>query len=313
MLREDGLAAYPIIDGVPVLLAPEMLARAPLHQTFDLRHSHYAEAYQEMEFYNQSALSTAELNHSDAMLRPIASLRHAERATFPEPRDLWIDAVYDAAAQDESYRHLAPVVGEVAMQLGGKGLHGIKLLLAGARESWLLTPMLQEARWARELAQRLHLSDRLHVALGVAEELPFTSSSIDAIYAGGCVHHMTTGMAFGEIARVLRPGGRFAAPEPWRTPWYGVGTAIFGKREANPFCRPLTAERVAPLRQAMPQSRVIHHGTFTRYPMLVMQKLGISLPLRVAWRINEIDDAISSVTPMLRRLGSSVALLAAKG
>src|SRR5687767_5676439 len=60
MLREDGLAAYPVIGGIPVLLGPEMLARDAAQRTFDLQHPHYAEAYQEMEFYNESAHDAGE-------------------------------------------------------------------------------------------------------------------------------------------------------------------------------------------------------------------------------------------------------------
>ncbi|HEX8154288.1 MAG TPA: class I SAM-dependent methyltransferase, partial [Thermoanaerobaculia bacterium] len=256
MLREDGLVAYPIVRRVPILLAPELLARGSAVRTFDLQHPHYAEAYQEMEFYNESALNEGELAESEAMLRPMLALSAAERARFPEPLELWVDAVYDAAAQYECYDHLAPVTGQVAMQLGGKGLHTVKLILAGAREGWLLTPMVGEATWAIALATRLGVADRLRVAVGIAEELPFADRSIDAIYSGGCVHHMSTGSAFKEISRILAPGGRFAAAEPWKTPWYAAGVAVFGKREANAFCRPLTRERLAPLDSAFDRATV---------------------------------------------------------
>src|SRR4051812_28400834 len=50
LLREDGRAAYPIVDGFPVLLGPEALGATPAE--FDLVTSHYAEAYSETEFYN---------------------------------------------------------------------------------------------------------------------------------------------------------------------------------------------------------------------------------------------------------------------
>jgi hypothetical protein len=58
---------------------------------------------------------------------------------------------------------------------------------------------------------------------------------------------------------------------------------------------------------------VVHHGTFTRYPMLVVNKLGVKVPLGFAWNVNKIDDAVSSIVPGLRRLGSSIALLGTKG
>ena len=51
---------------------------------------------------------------------------------------------------------------------------------------------------------------------------------------------MTTELAMPEIARVLKPGGRFSAMDPWRAPLYAIGTKILGKREVNVYCRPLT-------------------------------------------------------------------------
>ncbi len=44
---------------------------------------------------------------------------------------------------------------------------------------------------------------------------------------------MTTEVAMPEIARVLKPGGKFACNDPWRAPLYGIGTKILGKREKS--------------------------------------------------------------------------------
>jgi uncharacterized protein YbaR (Trm112 family)/SAM-dependent methyltransferase len=314
MLRADGEAAYPVIDGIPILLAPEMLVRDGEAAPYDVGKPPYAEAYQEMAFYNEFASGGeggGELARYAAMLRPAQTLPAAELARFPEPKELWIDAVYDAAAQMDCYVHLAPVRDRVILQLGGKGLHAVKFLLAGAREAWVVTPMLQEARWAVAFAEMLGVSARLHCVIGIAEELPFGDATIDGIYAGGTVHHVVTPVALPEVRRVLRPGGAFAAAEPWRTPWYAIGTRVFGKREPSVYCRPLDKTRVAPLTSVFRNGRRVHHGAFTRYLLLVLNKLGLESSLRTAWRLNRIDDAFSSVTG-LRRLGSSVSLLAIK-
>jgi len=110
---------------------------------------------------------------------------------------------------------------------------------------------------------------------------------------------------------VLKPGGAFAASEPWRTPWYAIGTRVFGKREPSVYCRPLDPTRVAPLTTTFRNGRRVHHGALTRYLLLVLNKFGVASSLRTAWTLNRIDDAVSSVTG-LRRLGSSVSLLASK-
>src|SRR6266404_2656804 len=53
MVRSDNACAYPIVDGVPILLAPEQITPATRPQRFDLQDVKYAEAYQEMTFYNK--------------------------------------------------------------------------------------------------------------------------------------------------------------------------------------------------------------------------------------------------------------------
>jgi SAM-dependent methyltransferase len=171
--------------------------------------------------------------------------------------------------------------------------------------------MIGEAEAATEAAKIGGVAGQFRCLIGVAEEIPLANSSVDVAFSGGCVHHMRTEIAFPEIARVLRAGGRFAAMEPWRAPFYGVGTRLLGKREANPFCRPMTAARAAPLFAAFHNARCELHGTLTRYPMLGLQKFGVITPIDRAWQIGRFDDRLCSLLG-LRRFGSGVALLATK-
>jgi len=312
LVREDHQGAYPVIDGIPVLLAPEMLGdRAGV----DLRDPQYAEAYEEMAFYNRVGTEeAADIRGSEAYARikPLDGVTPDEVASFPRPMSKWLDAAYDCAAQWDSYCHLAPIQDGRTLQLGGKGLHAVKFLLAGAREAWVLTPMLGEVRCAIALARALGVADRLRYAVGVAEELPFISGSFDAIYSGGCLHHMVTDMALKEAARVLAEGGRFAAVDPWRAPLYAMGTRILGQREIGADCHPLTKERLVPLYKEFSTVRVVRHGTLTRYPMLALQKFGLSSPLSLVWHVNRIDDAVCSCFPGMREMGSSIACLGVK-
>jgi SAM-dependent methyltransferase/uncharacterized protein YbaR (Trm112 family) len=317
LLRADMECAYPVVEGVPILLAPEMLSGRERCAQVDVNDVKYAEAYAEMAFYSNAAMQEAthiKSSESYVGLEPCLRATDADRASFPDPLALWLrDAPYDCAAQWDAYRHLAPLAGKRVLQLGGKGAHAVKFLLAGAREAWNLSPMPSEALCALALAREFGVVGHLRCVVGVAEELPFPSDFFDAVFSGGCIHHTTTGIALPEIARVLGAGGRFAAADPWRAPLYAIGTRLLGKREPNPFCRPLDRERVAPLRDAFAESSVIQHGTLTRYPLLALQKFGIQTPLSLVWRLNRIDDAICSLLPSLRRAGSGVALLGSKG
>lgn len=328
--RADGRGAYPIADDVPVLLGPELLTdyadERPRPDGI------YAEAYDEMKYYNavardwaaaldERAADTADgggdRNSDDPVdqaLRLIEVSRRLDTALvrdFPEPADVWIHLRFEGEALADAYRHLAPFDHKRILQIGGLGLDAAKFLLAGAAEVWLLSPMLQELEFAVRLARHCGVEARLQRVAGVAEELPFEDETFDGIYAGGSVHHMVVSQGLSECARVLRPGGRFAAVEPWRAPGYRLGTRLMGKREPV-HCMPLTKERVAPLHDVFDRARVIHHGALTRYAAIGLARLGSPLPTRTVRSLTQLDDALTSRVPFVRDTGSSVALLASR-
>ncbi|HEX4413539.1 MAG TPA: class I SAM-dependent methyltransferase [Lacipirellulaceae bacterium] len=315
MVRSDNACAYPIVDGIPILLTPEQIMPAARPRSFDLTNPKYAEAYEEMTHYNQVAKAEAAAirdSESYHVVEPILRLPAEGRGDFPEPKGSWVDCVPDCKAQYEAYRYLSPVRGKRFFQLGGKGIHAVKSLLAGAAEAWVLTPMLGEIYCSIALAEEAGVRDRLRCVVGVAEEIPLVDNMFDAIYSGGCVHHMTTEVAMPEIARVLKRGGRFACTDPWRAPLYAIGTKVLGKREVNVYCRPLTPARVAPLFSNFKTAEKVQYGTLTRYPAIALSKFGINVSLDTMWQLYRMDDAVCSFIPGMRGFGSSVALFATK-
>lgn len=315
MVRSDNACAYPVVDGIPILLAPEQITPADRPQLFDLEDPKYAEAYQEMTHYNQVAKAEAAAireSESYRVIKPILDLAPGERGTFPEPKEAWVDCVPDCKAQYEAYRHMGPMQGKRVLQLGGKGIHAVKWLLGGAAEAWVVTPMLGEIYCSIALAKEAGVLDRLRCVVGIAEEIPLVDGMFDAMYSGGCVHHMTTELAMPEMARVLKPGGRFSCGDPWRAPLYAIGTKILGKREVNVFCRPLTTARVAPLFTSFGEAEKKQYGTLTRYPVIALGKFGIAVPFNVVWQLYKMDDAVCSCIPGMRGMGSSVALFGTK-
>ncbi|MEQ7008239.1 methyltransferase domain-containing protein [Actinopolymorpha sp. B17G11] len=300
LLRSDKLAGYPVVASIPVLMVPEI--QTPVPRDIDLRDPRWAEAYNEMDYYNQSADDFAQ--SMDARVAELERCRGADPLSFA-----WIDAPYDAASQVDAMNHLGAPASRVILQLGGMGLHAVKALIAGAAESWLITPMHSEAQYALELGRRLGVADRLHAVVGVAEQLPFGAGTFDAIYAGGCLHHMAAEYAAAEIGRVLVAGGRFAAVEPWQTVLHKWGTRMLGKREPNAYCRPLNAERLRLMCRMFEQFEVRSHGPLLRYAALAWLKLS-KRPIRpvTGLRMTRLDDRL----PLPARLGGSVAILATK-
>ncbi len=314
LLREDLKCAYPVVDGIPILLAPEALTVAEDQTAFDLTDPRYAEAYEEMEFYNTAATNASEeleKGGAESILPTELAATDEERASFPAPWQRWVDTVHDSAALWDAYQYLGPYKNQRVLQLGGSGTHVIKFAMAGADEAWLITPMLGEATIARGLAESAGVGERFRCVVAIAEELPIMAETFDAVFAGGCLHHMQTELALPEAARVLRTGGKFAAVEPWRAPLYAIGTKMLGQRE-DAYCTPLTAKRVGPMQDAFRNSKLIQHGTITRYAFLALAKFGINVSKQLPWYVGKIDDAVCSVIPGMRRMGSSIAVLGGK-
>lgn len=307
LLRQDGEGAYPVVDGIPILMAPEMLAASGRFLPLDTAEDPYREAYEEMDFYNVVAANAgADLVNSDAYQIVDQVL---DAGQFPDPA--WLDATYDLSSQADAYAFVSPIKDMSVLQLGGSGIHAVKFLLAGARESWLLTPMLGEAIVARELAAAFGVGHRFRSVVGIAEQMPFADSSFERVYSGGCIHHTMTEHSIPEIHRILAPTGKFAAIEPWRAPLYSFGIRVFGKQERGVNCRPMDLERTSPIFRSFDQAVVTHHGAFTRYMLIALGKIGFRPRKQTIARITRIDDALAS-TMSLRKYGSSVAFLADK-
>lgn len=195
LVRDDGACAYPVLDGIPILLGPERLT--PPDQPFevDLGAPQYAEAYSQMDFYNTVAADLATTVASSQFAKSFGDLIPMPskfRKAFPEPRGLWIDSTYEPGSQWDAYLHLAPLTGKRVLQLGGSGLHAVKFLLAGAEQATLVSPMVGELQHARALAALAEAGDRLRPVAGVAEELPLADASMEAVHASSCIHHTDT-------------------------------------------------------------------------------------------------------------------------
>lgn len=317
LITQDEFFAYPVVDGIPVLLGPERLVPANVvdnHEAVDLSSPAYAEAYEEMAYYNDPGSRIS----YDAIMGALATHRDqvpSVASTFPHPAQLWVDAPHDSLSQLDAYAHLAPVRDKQVLQIGGSGSHAVKMLIAGARSAVLVTPMLYEVRYAHGLAVEWGVREGLHAVVGVGEELPLADGSIDLAYSGGCFHHMRFDHVGPELHRVLAAEGRFAGTDPYATLLHAIGTRLLGKREASVHCRPVTPRRLAKIRTVFPEAIARHHGPFLRYMFLGIDKLtgGRFVPsVPTMLNVMRIDNFIGRIVAPLGIRGGSLTVTGIK-
>ena len=313
----SGSHAYPVIEEFAVLMAPEKLVNKEIfrgHPPIDLQDPKYAEAYEEMEFYNSVANEELNAQRIFDVMGLLADFQDIPSisASFPNPADIWIDARHDSLSQLEAYQYLTPFTDNNFLQIGGSGSHAVKALLAGASSALLMTPMIGEARFATKLAEHFGVADRLACVIGVGEELPFADNSINLAYSGGCFHHMQLENAASELRRILKVGGKFSGVDPWKTVLHTIGTKVIGKREASVFCKPITPERLAPLFVQFPGMTVSRHGPVLRYLFLAGEKLNIKFTTKTMMKIMDIDDRVGRFFRIREKLGGSLVVAGTK-
>lgn len=226
----------------------------------------------------------------------------------------WLDTKFDSVAQQDVVEHLLPLPPNAnVLQVGGTGLAALKSLVAGAASATLVTPSQGELDLTRAVAQEFGLSERLVTVRAFGEEMPLGDASFDVAISEASMHHTDLVPALAEVHRVLRPGGKFGCFEPWRAPFYSVGTRLLGKRDPGVACRPLDSHRAQGIAQAFPGVCVTWHGAIVRYPLIALAKLGVPVTRQWVHRLTRLDDAFTRFLPgFRRRFGSSVSLLATK-
>lgn len=130
---------------------------------------------------------------------PAAIIRYLRHAP-----DMWRSEVNDAVIE-----LVGPLATERVLDIGaGMGAGTMRAAAVGAEVVAVdPTPFMRLILRTRRLFQRAR--KKITVVAGAAERLPVPDRSIDALWAVNTMHHwVDVDRGVGEIARVLRPGGR---------------------------------------------------------------------------------------------------------
>lgn len=302
-----------MIDGIPILLSPEMwLAEGASSEEAgtDPHHQRYAEAYEEMSFY--TAWTGV---GDDSLARAEKSLRLRMNVQDDRAAPQWAPVRGQrggntAGAVAAAYQHLGPFAAPGAfvtcLQIGGRGTHALNFLVAGADRATLVSPVLAELQFSRELAASVGLDHRLDVVCGIAEELPFADAVFDRVYSGSSIHHTVTAESFPEISRVMAGGARFASVDIWRAPLYNIGVKLFGRATPGIRCKPMDEARLEPARGSFDDVSITMHGALARYPLAVLSRMGAKPSAAWARRLAEAEDSLAQRFDIVARQASLV-------
>jgi SAM-dependent methyltransferase len=108
------------------------------------------------------------------------------------------------------------LMGRRILEIGaGECMLSQALLTAGAGEVWAADAVPRQLWAAAALRSQADEPAGLHCVVADALDLPFATGSFDLVVANLVLHHIRPlGALLSEVARVLRPGGRFVALEP---------------------------------------------------------------------------------------------------
>lgn len=316
-VTEDRATFYPIIDGIPQLLAPEGISLTSPAEKISVNLPQYSEPYAEMESYDQISENHLQLNEADSALGEALkgnSLNGFEHMDFPLPADIWLDAKGCVLAQEHAYRYLNPIQSSRVLQIGGHGSHLIKFLMASADEAWLLSPMLGELKRAKLLAQKFGVENRLVAIQGIAEEVPIQEDFFDRIYSGGCLHHTQIEMVGPEIKRILKPGGKASFVDPIMTlpykmfvrPFYSRGIG----RVDEAHCTPISPHKMVQFTQHFSKGQSLPSRTFVHFPLIMATRyLKLNLSISTIRFLEQVDHFIASIVPFVRKRFAPIAAI----
>lgn len=201
---------------------------------------------------------------------------------------------------------LGPVEGRCVLDLGcGMGLWTTELASYGAKVVALDLSSASVAT-ARKRAERLDLADRVDPVTGSAHALPFRENTFDLVTGHLILHHLDAGIAAGEIARVLKPGGRAVFTENSAK----SGTLMFARRFlcgrfgipkwSTPDEYPLRRAELRRLGSAFARMQTAH-PRFDWFFLLNAKLFGFR-NLRVSRALDWLDRTIPRCLPFMRRL-----------
>lgn len=144
----------------------------------------------------------------------------------------WAERDYEDAVERIALRKLLPGQGERLVEIGG-AYGRLADMYRGYERVILLDPAKSQLR---EAQQRLGGDRRFLFIVGDIYRLPLASDALDVAVTVRVLHHLTDlPAAFGEIQRILRPGGRYVLEYANKRNLKAILRHVVGRSRGNPF------------------------------------------------------------------------------
>jgi SAM-dependent methyltransferase len=221
----------------------------------------------------------------------------------------WAGRDYEDAVERIALKKLVPARGERLVEIGA-AYGRLGDMYRGYERVILLDPAKSQLHEAR---RRLGADRRFLFVVGDIYRLPLASDALDVALTVRVLHHLTdVAAAFGEIQRILRPGGRYILEYANKRNLKEILRHVLGSSRGKPFS-PEPVEYV-PLHFNFHPSyieQLLCGAHFTLEKGLAVSSLRLGLLKRVvphSWLIRA-DGALQSPTASLK-LAPSMFLLA---
>jgi ubiquinone/menaquinone biosynthesis C-methylase UbiE len=173
-----------------------------------------------------------EIEHSDRRRSIVRAYEYQTDAAEKQPYDRFVEDSDEYARHFSNMKYYSitrssiawrdsllfkNIAGSVALDYCcGNGEVAVEMARRGARKVIGIDISEVAIRNARELAKTESVGDICEFCIMDAENTEFADDTFDIIHEYGALHHLELKTAFGELARVLKPGGKLVCTEALR-------------------------------------------------------------------------------------------------
>ncbi|MEJ2264412.1 MAG: methyltransferase domain-containing protein [Anaerolineales bacterium] len=192
---------------------------------------------------------------------------------------------------------LGDLGGERVLEYGC-GLGEISCLLANSGANVTTFDLSENsARVTQSRAIRNDLATEIDLSVAVGESLPYAEESFNVVFGRAILHHLHVGLGWGELHRVLKPGGKAAFVEPM-----GMNPVLNFVRDHVPYPlkNPRGADHPLDYQDIHDWGKAFSKFRFREIQLFSMFERGLGFNRPIPF-LRKLDEVVLKYLPFLRR------------